>query len=171
MKKQQVVELINSGILYISSHDIAPEHAYKVFQLKRALQKAYEQIEDERKEILKSVGFNDEFNENLSAINAKRRKSEPLSMEEEKIVAQSSKMHSKANDLLEQLHKDSLELNIKTIPYDTWRELQKENRNKAVGDKELDLLGGPAEVLLADIFWLGPEADSPAKEEPKKSKK
>lgn len=169
MKKQQVVDLINSGILYISSHDIAPEHAYKVFQLKRALQKAHEQIEDERKEILKSVGFNDEFNEKLAAINAKRRKSEPLSMEEEKIVAQSSKMHSKANDLLEQLYKDSLELNIKTIPYDTWRELQKENRNKAVGDKELDLLGGPAEVLLADIFWREPENTEKEKEvKPKK---
>lgn len=171
MKKQEVVDLINHGIQFVSAHDLGPEHAYKVFQLKRAIHKAHEQIEDERNTILKDAGLDDQMRQKLSDIDTKRRKKEKLTSEDEKTLDTANAAQVKANRLLEQLYKDNICIDVKTVPYDVWRELQKENRNKLIGDREVDLLGGPVEVILADVFWLGPEADSPAKEEPKKSKK
>ena len=53
--------------------------------------------------------------------------------------------------------KEDVELDVKTIPYEEWRKLQAENRAKKLGDREVDILGGIAELILADVFWREPE--------------
>lgn len=154
MKKSDIINLVEAGILFVSAHELSSEHAYKVFMLKREIEKAHKLITEETEAILKEVGITDELQQKLSIIEKKQRAREPLTSEEQNLSLETIIIQSKANNLIKQLNKEEVSLKVKTVPYETWRELQKENRTKDVKGKQCDLLGGPAETLLADIFWL-----------------
>lgn len=157
MRKIDIINLVETGILFISAHDLSSEHAYKVFVLKREIEKANKLITEESEAILKEVGITDELQQKLSVIEKKQKAKEPLSPEELELTYETIVIQSKANNLIKQLHKEDVTLNLKSIPYETWRELQKENKAKDVKGRQIDLLGGPAEILLADIFWQLPK--------------
>lgn len=154
MRKSDIINLVEAGILFISAHDLSSEHAYKVFVLKREIEKAHKAITEETEAILKEVGFTEDLQQKLTAIEKKKKAKEPLTAEEQNLTYETIIIQSKANNLIKQLNREEVSLSLKTIPYETWRELQKENRSKDVKGRQLDILGGPAETLLADIFWL-----------------
>lgn len=161
MQKQDVINLINCGILHMSAHELGPEHAYKVFILKRQLEKAYNAITDEQNAILNEVGIDDSFKQKATDINKKTSNKEVLTIEEREWLSNVSAIQQSADKLMQEMQKSEITIDgLKTIPYETWRELQKENRAKLIGDKAVDILGGPAEIILADIFWKAPEEKS-----------
>lgn len=60
------------------------------------------------------------------------------------------------------------ELGIKSLPFDVWRQLQDENKEK--GKDGIDLLGGAAELYLEGVFWI-PPSEKEVKESKTASKK
>ena len=173
MKKQDVINLINFGVLHVSAHELGPEHSYKVFHMKRTFEKASRAISDEQDAILKSVGIDEAFRQKAADINKKLLGKEALTIEEREWLDSATELQQDADKLIREMLKSDIKIGeLKAIPFEIWRELQKENRAKTINDKVVDILGGPAEILLADIFWKAPEEKAEKNEEtPKKSKK
>lgn len=161
MQKQDVINLIDCGLLHVSAHELGPEHAYKVFILKRQLEKAYNAIADEQNAILNEVGIDDSFKQKATDINKRTSNKEVLTIEEREWLSKVPAIQQSADKLLQEMQKSEITIDgLKTIPYETWRELQKENKAKTINGKVVDILGGPAEIILADIFWKAPEEKS-----------
>lgn len=173
MKKQDVITLIGLGLLSVSAHELGPEQAYKVFQMKRSFERAHKAISEESDAILKESGIDEDFRQKVADINNKGANKEALTIEEREWITKANSMQLRADKLLRKMYEAEATLDpIKTVSFETWRELQKENRAKEINGKTMDILGGQAEMLLADIFWQAPEEKvEKAEEAPKKSKK
>ena len=172
MRKQDVINLINFGILHVSAHELGPEHSYKVFHMKRTFELANKAISDEQDAILKDAGIDDTFRQKAADINKKLLNKEALSIEEREWLDKANSMQQNVDKLLREMLKADIEIPaLKAIPYEVWRELQKENKSKTINDRVVDILGGPAEILLAEIFWKAPEEKNEGKETSKKLKK
>lgn len=177
MQKRDIINLVDAGILHVSAHDLGPEHAYKVFQMKRAIENAHKAISDETDALLKDNGIDDDFRQKATAINKKINNREALTIEEREWRDSANDLQQVVDKLLCEMYKADIKLGeLKTIPFETWRELQNENRAKVVNDKTVDILGGVAEIILADIFWRAPEekaekdeASAPVKPKTRKS--
>jgi hypothetical protein len=166
MRKSDIQKLINCGIVSMTAHDLAPMHAYKAFNLKRKVEKINEDIVEEQKKLAEQYGLTDELKEKVQKIITKAQKNEALSADETKTLEQYNGIIQTVEQMIVESLKEDVELDVKTIPYEEWRKLQAENRAKKIGEKEVDILGGIAELILADVFWREPEeAESKEKED------
>lgn len=158
MQKLDIINLVDTGILHVSAHDLEPEYAYKVFQMKRAIENAHRAISNEIDALLKDNGIDDDFRQKAAAINKKINNREALTIEEREWYDSANDRQHLVDKLLHEMYKADIKLNeLKTIPFEAWRKLQNENRAKAVNNKIVDILGGVTEIILADIFWRAPE--------------
>lgn len=159
MRKENVIKLVNCGILNMTAHDLNPAHSYKAFKLKKEVEKAYKAIEEEHKSILVEQGVTEQMESEVKELLDKVKLSpkEPLTDKEKELLTSYNRLQDKARKVIAEANKEEVSLDIKTIPYKEWRELQKENRAKKINDYEFDILGGEAEIILEGIFWTKPQ--------------
>lgn len=148
MKNMDIVTLQNQGLQLATAHDADPAHAYKLFKLRKAVDKAYNNLAEQEEALRTECG-----------IERGKKPSEEAS--------------KKFYELQKALMKDDSPLEgIKAVPYDVWIQLQKENRAKEFNGKKIDVLSGAVELILEDVFWTAPaeepEPEANKEEKPKK---
>lgn len=57
MKNTEIITLVNGGILNATAHSLPVEHFYKFVKWKRAVQKAYEAIQNAQRDFLAETGI------------------------------------------------------------------------------------------------------------------
>ena len=160
MKNYEVVTLVNAGVLQATAHEVAPAHAYKLYKLKKALEKALSAIQDAEKGLVKDAGIEDaqafdDRGRELAKVKEEERKEEQKAEAEER----NAKL-LKFSELRKALYEDEAQIEgLKTVPYEVWFALQKENRAAKVNGQESDIFSGPAESILEGVFWTEPEGE------------
>lgn len=157
MKKQDIITLVNCGILSMTAHDLKPAQAYKAFKLKKEVEKAFKAIQDEQKGIREEAGITEEMSEKISKIIDKVNMKSSVTEDEKQELLAYNELNRKVSSLYKEANKEDIEIDIKTIPFDDWRVLQEENRSKRIGENEFDILGEEAEIILENIFWEEPK--------------
>lgn len=124
MKQTLIRQIAESGIMTASANTLDAAQAYKVLSWKSRIKKAYEDQEEDRKNILKEVFTEDEL----------QRLNTGSADEELKPKLQ------RFSDLYGSLMGEEVILDLKKIPYEAWHALSKENSFK-LGVLETELEG------------------------------
>lgn len=145
MKNIDILNLANAGVLEITTNDLDAAHAYKVIKFKAGVKKAYDAVQESDTELLKEVGIKDP-----AAFDKERRelmesKKNPSRLEE------LNKQYDRLVELRKKLYDEEVELDCKTMPFEQFRILQKENS----GQKGNPL--GAFDYLLEGVLWAAPE--------------
>ena len=160
MKNYEVITLVNAGVLQTTAHDIAPSHAYKLYKLKKALEKALSAIQESEKGLVKDAGIEDPQAFDERGRELAKIKADELTEEQKAERKEREEKLSKMGELRKALYEDEAALEgLKTVPYDVWFTLQKENRAVRVGGQETDVLSGAAESILEGVFWEAPKEE------------
>lgn len=151
LKNKEIAILVNSGILDATSHSLPVAHNYKVYSLKKALKDAFKAYAEKEEGLLKEYGIGDprEFNAKLNALSIAKEPTEAELAE----LATMKEMADNYNKLHAELDKDEVEVPCKTIDYESWVALQRENCDKSKG---IDIFNGAVEEILEEKFWLAP---------------
>lgn len=146
MKNIDILNLANTGIFLISANTLDAAHAYKVIKFKGAVRKIAEAVYEEQKAIAKEAGIED-----TAAFDKERAELRKTNSNPERL-AELDKQLSRFIELRENFYKEPVELEgVKTIPYEQFFALQKENK---------DLEKKPLEAyadLLEGVLWAAPE--------------
>lgn len=156
MTNLEIIIMVNSGVLDITNHELPASSAYKVVKFRTALQKSFENIQELEKALLKDNGIEDiqKFNEDLKKLNGLDNPSEDELKERNELIAKSESYNKARSEML----KDEAKLEgVKTISYEDWHTLRKENRPKKDNDK--DPLNNYIETILENILWKAPEEE------------
>ena len=156
MKNQDIVFLANRGILAATGHCLDANSGYQFYKFKKALNKAFNEIGDTERELLKEAGIivaPEEFNARMEALNSKERTPE----EDSEMLSMRGKSLTYAR-LRENLYKENTELpSVTPISYEMWRMLQDENKAVTFGNQTVDVFSGLVEELLEGVLWSIPE--------------
>lgn len=144
MKTIDILNLTNAGILAITANDLDAAHAYKVLKFKKAVKKAFEGIMESEREILKEAGIED------AVAFDKERKELTVSASDKKRLEELNKQLSRVLELRDNLYKEEVELDCKTIPFEQFHALQQENKD--LERKPLNAF----EDLLEGVLWEAP---------------
>lgn len=153
MKNKDIITLVNRGVLSVTAHDIPAAHAYKVLKFKKAVRAAMLSFQDAERAIFSDCGVTDtaDFNKRLNDLRGKLRDDA-----EEKELAVMEETIAEIRGLQEELKNEEVSLDVKTMPYDVWHELQNENKAVQFGESTRDVLTGEVEELLEGILWETP---------------
>lgn len=157
MKNHQLISLVNAGILSATVHTLCTADSYKVFKLKKAIRTAFTGIQDMERDLLAECGITDPkaFDNRTAELRSIAEPSEAEKSELEGMEAKSAQFFEQRT----QLYNEEAELkDVRTIPYESWKQLQDENAAVAQADgRKTDIFSGLAEELLEGIFWIAPE--------------
>lgn len=145
MKNYDILNLQHLGVLAITANDLDAAHAYKVIGFKRAVKKAFDNIVEAEKEILKEVKIEDPQAFDKERDELKKSGSNP------ERLAELDKTFDRYNELRKKLYEEEVTLDCKTMPYEQFHILQKEN--KGMNPKVLNIL----EEQLEGVLWAAPE--------------
>lgn len=155
MKKSDAILLVNLGILNATNHTLSVEHAYKVVKFRKALNAALEDISKEEEALRKDAGIEDA--EAFDGKLAELRKAESPTKEQKKELEGLENQLRRFVDLRNEMLKQELPLDVKAMPYEEWRKLQAENKEKDFNGAKRDLFSGYAEDVLEGVLWTAPE--------------
>lgn len=154
MKNLDILIMINSGVNNITNYDLSAASAYKVMKFRNIVVKKYDEIQEKEKQILSDAEITDPqaFDIRYKTL----REAETRTDEEN---AELKELDDKYNTWIkartDMLNAD-IELDgVKTISYEDWHLLRKENRPK--DDKALDPLNNYIESILENVLWKAPE--------------
>ncbi len=161
MKYSEIITLVNGSIINATAHDADSSHAYKFLKLRKKVDSLFNEYIEKEKSLMKECG-----------------------LEEGKKIEDNDRDKAKRYfEMRKELLDEEVVLDgIKTVPYDVWVELQRENRAKTVKkrvfvngkemerDEVVDILSGKVELLLEDIFWKAPEDEESPKDKSEASK-
>lgn len=146
MKNIDILNLANTGVFLISANTLDAAHAYKVIKFKGAVRKVAEAVDEEQKAIAKEAGIEDTATFDKERAELRKTNSNP------ERLAELDKQLARFIELRENFYKEPVKLEgVKTIPYEQFFALQKENK---------DLEGKPLEAyadLLEGVLWVAPE--------------
>ena len=147
MKNADIVTLVNGGIQNITALTLPSSQAYKVYKFKRAIDAAYNAIVDSQKGILKQAGIEDlqEFQKRYKELSDIKERTSEEQAELDSLV----KKDENAGKLVQELYRDTTNLDVKAMPYEDWHNLQAEN-------KDIKILTH-LEHTLEGVLWLAPE--------------
>lgn len=170
IKNHLILALSGNGLENTTNHDVPVKDAYKAFRFKDAIMKAAAEIEKKREGLVKEAGIEDgsEFDAKLKEL---RSVAEPTEEQKNELAELEGKLR-KFQDLWKELMDDETELDgVKTMSYESFHALSKENRNTRVsvptGEKGKD--GSPKfATVFVDVFdmfagdlegilWTAPE--------------
>lgn len=154
MKNGDIITLLDCGVLSITSHTLSTAHAYKVYKLRKAIDKAVNDIAIAERGLQLECGISDPdaFDKKRAALRRASNDSEELS----KMDAQLARYLEMRN----KLYDDDVALEgVKAMPYDEWRKLQDENKAVEIRGRAVDVLSGKAEMILEDILWKAPSEE------------
>jgi hypothetical protein len=151
MKNIEIFNLAGSGIFSVSANTLDAAHAYKVIKFKSAVRKAAQAIEDAQKELTKEAGIDDPQAFDKEYQDLLKSKANPERLKE---------LDGKFKRLMElrsNLYNEEATLDgVKTIPYEQFFALQKENKD--IKEKPLENFAD----LLEGILWTGEPEESKA---------
>lgn len=154
MKKLDIFNLVSGGILQITNYDLEPAHAYKVTKFRTAVNKALDDIKNAEKDILNGLGIADPVEVDKKIYDLKSKN--PLTEEEQQELEHLQSLVKKFNETRRQMLEEEVTLeNVKTLPFEQWHALRKENRPKDANS--YDPLNNYAEELLEGVLWKAPE--------------
>lgn len=152
LKNNIIKSLVENGLDNTTDHDLSAAHAYKVFKFKDEVAKAYKEIEDKRQKLVKDV-LGEDFE-------TKRKETKEGTKEYEELNEKFQKFIGLYNELMN----DETELNIKTIPFEEYHLLSRENKQTAF--QTLDADGKSVQrfidffsvfrSVLKDVLWVEP---------------
>lgn len=154
MKNLDILIMINSGVNNITNYDLSAASAYKVMKFRNIVVKKYDEIQEKEKQILSDAGITDPqaFDIRYKTL----REAETRTDEEN---AELKELDEKYNTWIkartDMLNADIELEGIKTISYEDWHLLRKENRPK--DDKTVDPLNNYIESILENVLWKAPE--------------
>lgn len=152
LKNSIIKSLVENGLDNTTDHDLSAAHAYKVFKFKDEISKAYKEIEDKRQKLVKDV-LGEDFE-------AKRKEAKEGTPEYDELNEKFQKFIGQYNELMN----DESEVNIKTIPFEEYHLLARENKQTAfqVGgadgkfaERFIDFFSVFRSVLK-DVLWVEP---------------
>ena len=159
MIKQDIITLVNCGILSMTAHELGTKEAYKAFKLKKEVERVFKEMQDEQKAIREENGLTEEVVNNIQKIMDKVNLKANVTEDERQQLLTYNEQNRVVAGLLKEANQCEVTLDIKTISYEDWRTLQTENRAKDINGRTFDILGGEAEVVLEGIFWEEPKED------------
>lgn len=148
MRNIDILNLAKADIFSVSANTLEAAHAYKVVKFKGAIRKGLVSIEEANAEIAKEAGIDNvaEFDRELNSLRQTGSDPGRLATLEKKL--------SQLDKLRAAMYKDDAKLEgVKTIPYDQFFALQKENR---------ELPHRPLEAfadILEGVLWEVPETE------------
>ena len=157
MIKQDIITLVNCGILSMTAHELGTKEAYKAFKLKKEVERVFKEMQDEQKAIREENGLTEEVVNNIQKIMDKVNIKTNVTEDERQQLLAYNEQNRVVTGLLKEANQCEVTLDIKTISYEDWRTLQAENRAKDINGRTFDILGGEAEVVLEGIFWEEPK--------------
>lgn len=146
MRNIDILNLAKADIFSVSANTLEAAHAYKVVKFKGAIRKALISIEEANAEIAKEANIEDvkEFDRELNSLRQTGRDPGRLATLEEKL--------SQLDKLRAAMYRDDAKLEgVKTIPYDQFFALQKEN--KELPHRPLEAFAD----ILEGVLWEVPE--------------
>lgn len=149
MKNIDVYFMVNSGTLNITNHELDPKSAYKIVKFRNALNKALDKIQELEKSMLKDCDIEDAqaLNKEMEEL----RKNNNGTPEENKKLAELEEKTVKYNKLRSEMLEEEVNLDgVKTISYEDWHTLRKENKPKKDGDT--DPLNNYIESVLENVL-------------------
>lgn len=155
LKNNIIKSLVENGLDNTTDHDLSAAHAYKVFKFKDEIAKAYKEIEDKRQKLVKDI-LGEDFD-------AKRKEAKKGTKEYEELNEKFQKFIGLYNELMG----DESELNIKTIPFEEYHLLARENKQTPfqVGgadgkfaERFIDFYSVFRSVLK-DVLWTEPKEE------------
>ena len=156
MKNLDILIMINSGVNNITSYDLSAANAYKVMKFRNVVVKKYDEIQEKERQILSDVGISDPqaFDDHYKVL----RETETRTDEENSELSKMNEMYNAWIKARTDMLNADIELDgVKTISYDDWHNLRKENRPK--NEKDVDPLNNYVESILENVLWKAPEEE------------
>ena len=129
LKNSIIKSLVENGLESTTDHEISAAHAYKVFKFRDEVAKAYKEMDDKRQKLVKESGIEDgaKFDERKKELDGKER----TEAEQKELDEMNAKLNKFA-ELYNELLNDESDLNVKTIPFEEYHALAKENMRTPV---------------------------------------
>ena len=169
VKNFLIKNLSENGLENTTDHELSAAHAYKVFKFRDEIAEAFKKQEDKRQKLIKDcLGDGQEFNKRLKELKELKKPTKEQKKELEELDAKFDKYATLYSELLN----DESELDIKTIPFEEYHLLSRENRRTEtrvfVGEDEngqpkyetrfIDFFA-VFRSALKDILWEEPKDD------------
>ena len=154
LKNYIIKNLVDNGLENTTDHDLSAAHAYKVFKFRDEVAKANKEMDEKRVKLVKDIiGDGGEF----------EKKREELTKLTERTKEQQKELddlNGKLNKFIElyvELMNDESELNVKTIPFEEYHLLARENRKTPIGKEATIDFFTVFRSVLKGILWEEPE--------------
>lgn len=154
IKNSLIVSLYNAGIMNTTAHEVPVKDAYKAFRFKDAIEKDKKSLDEKHAGLVKDAGIEDgqKFDERIKELRAIKE----LSEEQKKELDGMTEKLKKFNDLYIELMNDESELEgVKTMPYESYHILAKENKDV---NKNIDIFTVFAGEL-ENVLWEAPKEE------------
>ena len=154
MKNLDILIMINSGIGNITNYDLSAANAYKVMKFRNIVTKKFEEIQEKEKQLLEDAGITDPqtFDARFKELREKEDRTDAENSELDELNTKYDKWNQNRIDML---NSDVVLDGVKTISFDDWHALRKENRPK--DEKSTDPLNNYVESILENVLWKAPE--------------
>jgi len=154
MKNLDILIMINSGVNNITNYDLSAANAYKVMKFRNILVKKYEEIQEKERQILNDAGIDDPqaFDDRYKTLNETENRTDEQNAE---LADLNSKYNAWIKARTDMLNTDVELEGVKTISFEDWHALRKENRPK--DEKAADPLNNYVESILENVLWKAPE--------------
>lgn len=154
MKNLDILIMINSGINNITNYDLSAANAYKIMKFRNILVKKYEEIQEKERQILNDACIDDPqaFDERYKTLNETENRTDEQNAE---LADLNSKYNAWIKARTDMLNTDVELEGVKTISFEDWHTLRKENRPK--DEKATDPLNNYVESILENVLWKAPE--------------
>jgi len=154
MKNLDILVMINSGISNITNYDLSAANAYKVMKFRNLVTKKFDEIQEQEKKLLADAGIDDPqgFDARFKELREKENRTE----EENKEFAEyTDKYNAWVKARTDMLNSDVELEGVKTISFEDWHNLRKENRPSDAN--KVDPLNNYVESILENVLWKAPE--------------
>lgn len=155
MTNNDVVFLMNSGIMAVSSRNLPLNSAYAVTKFKGIVEKAFKAWDEAFNKLPAEVEIKDTkaFDKRQNELTAKVKEGN-LNNAEAKELDKMNETIDRLNELRKKLAEENVDVKVAPMPYEDWMTFKETNKDIKVGNAEcLEL----AEIRLENVLWKAPE--------------
>lgn len=151
-----IKNLVDNGLENTTDHDLSAAHAYKVFKFRDEVAKANKEMDERRMKLVKDIiGDGAEFEKKRDELTKLTERTK----EQQKELDDLNSKLNKFNELYVELMNDESELNVKTIPFEEYHLLARENRKTPIGKEATIDFFTVFRSVLKGILWEEPTED------------
>lgn len=151
MKKIDLINLRDRGLLDLSAHCLSCDDSLGLVKFRLSLRKALEKISAEERELLGVAGIDEPlaFDKELEALRKNANRSE---LQDAQLAGMEDRLGHYSALRSGLMSEDAPDLHAMHLPYEKWKALQDENCHDGK-----DPLSGWVEDALEGIMWVAPE--------------